>query len=104
MPPEDSQIPYAQTLSMEFDYIAGLEIDNDGNIYVVAPDNPEVRRINTNGETTVVAGTGVQGLSGDGGPATRAQLSHPAGLVVDRDNNLYIADTDNNRVRRVGAD
>lgn len=53
---------------------------------------------------TVVAGTGKCGYSGDGGPATSAMLDNPAGIAFDSNGNLYIADTDNHRIRRVGAD
>lgn len=60
-----------------------------------------MRRIDRHGVITTVAGTGVKGFEGDGGPATRAELDAPAGLVLDGAGNLYIADQGNNRVRRV---
>jgi DNA-binding beta-propeller fold protein YncE len=65
-----------------------------------------IRRVNHEGIIATVAGigagTGAAGFSGDGEPAIRARLAAPAGVAVDRDGNLYIADTGNNRVRRVG--
>ena len=52
---------------------------------------------------TTVAGNGTLGYSGDGGPATEAQLLNPTGVAVDADGNLYIADSENHRIRRVEA-
>ena len=60
-----------------------------------------VIRIERDGKFTVVAGSGVPGYSGDGGPATEAALHHPTGITFDKDDNLYIADFDNNRIRKV---
>jgi RHS repeat-associated protein len=64
-----------------------------------------IRKVAPNGTITTVAGTGVNGFSGDGGPATLARLNQsPEGLAIGRDNTLYVADTFNRRVRRVGTD
>jgi sugar lactone lactonase YvrE len=79
--------------------------DNSGNLYVADTGHHRVRRIAVgSGIITTVAGTGDPGFSGDGGPATQAQLDGPEGLFVDANNNLYISDTGNDRVRRVTAD
>jgi trimeric autotransporter adhesin len=61
----------------------------------------QVFRIDANANLTVIAGTGRPGDTGDGGPATAALLNNPAGLAFDSANNLYIADSGNNRIRRV---
>jgi uncharacterized protein (TIGR03437 family) len=80
-----------------------LDIDNAGNIYFTDSDNHRIRKVAPNGIITTVAGTGTSGFSGDGGPATSAQLSFPIGIAVDSAGNLYIADNANQRVRKVTA-
>jgi streptogramin lyase len=79
----------------------GVRCDRQGNIDVVDTENHAVRRIDagTNVVTTVAGGR--RGAGGDGGPADRAGLDRPHGCVVDADGTLYIADTNNHRVRRV---
>jgi trimeric autotransporter adhesin len=81
----------------------GIAVDASGNIYIAEPGAPDVRRVDGSTWTiTTVAGTpGNIGFSGDGGPATSAQLSAPEGVAVDSGGNLYIADQNNNRVRVV---
>lgn len=76
----------------------------DGSIYVSDLHNYRVRRVHPDGMITTVAGTGTAGFSGDGGPATQAQLSGPHSVAVTPDGTLYIADLANHRVRRVGPD
>jgi DNA-binding beta-propeller fold protein YncE len=76
--------------------------DAAGNIYVADSDNNAVRRIDAgSGVITTVAGTGVEGLSGDGGRATSARLDHPRGVELEGASTLYVADSNNHRVRRV---
>lgn len=81
----------------------GIAASPDGSLYVTAPLN-QVSRIGADGAVTVVAGTGARGFGGDGGQATKAQLSGPVGIALGPDGSLYIADRSNNRVRRVGPD
>jgi uncharacterized protein (TIGR03437 family) len=76
--------------------------DDAGNFYFVS--NNSVLRVDKAGTLTRVAGTSRRGFSGDGGPATQAQLNSPWDLAVDDNGNLFIADTSNNRVRKVTAD
>ena len=79
----------------------GLAVDNNGNVYAADYQNHAVRKINTNGIISTVAGTsGVQGTSGDGGPATSAKLWFPVDVTVDG-YNLYITSPYNNNIRKV---
>jgi hypothetical protein len=79
----------------------GLARDAAGDLYIADGDNNVVRRVSPDGTITTVAGDGKAGFSGDGGPATAAQLDQPLGLAVDSAGNLYISDWDNYRIRRV---
>ena len=80
----------------------GLALDGAGNLYIADTVNGRVRRVDgQTGVITTVAGTGEWGYSGDGGPATEAELNGPVSLAIDATGNLYIADTVNRRVRRV---
>jgi hypothetical protein len=79
----------------------GLAIDGQNRIYVADAGNNAVRRIDTDGTVTTIAGTGTAGFSGDGGPATAARLSAPLRITFDSAGNLLIADSANNRIRKV---
>ena len=78
-----------------------LAIDAVGNLYVADEFNNAIRRINTSGIITTVAGNGVYGYSGDGGLATAARLAYPAGLAIDASGNLFIGDYYNSAIRKV---
>lgn len=78
--------------------------DAFGNLYIADRSNHRVRRIDQDGIITTIAGTGTAGFSGDGGPASAAQLSQPIGLVIDDDGTLYITDNGNRRIRRLDPD
>src|SRR4029077_13342450 len=80
---------------------AGLAFDAAGDVYIADANNQRVRMVTPAGVITTVAGTGVQGFAGDGGPATAARLYYPTGLAVDGHGDLYIADSVNQRVRMV---
>ena len=80
---------------------AGVAVDGSGNLFIADTENNRVRKVTPQGTITTIAGNGKQGFSGDGGPATSAQLGSPRGIAVDASGNLLIADTVNNRVRRV---
>ncbi len=80
----------------------GITVDGGGNIYITEW-NSRVRKINTSGIITTIAGNGTVGFSGDGGPATSAQLSSPSGVAVDLSGNIYIVDNSNNRVRKINT-
>ena len=79
----------------------GMAIDAAGNLYISDAGHGRVRKINTAGIISTVAGNGVPGSGGDGGPATSASLFAPAGVAVDAEGNLYIADPSVGRVRKV---
>lgn len=81
-----------------------LALDDAGNLYIADQGNHRVRKVAPEGKITTVAGTGIGGYSGDGGPAFAAQLNDPTGVTVGKDGNLYIADCSNHRVRRVTPD
>jgi len=80
----------------------GLAVDATGNLFIADFDNSRVRRV-SNGVITTVAGNGTFGFSGDNGLAAAAQLHSPGGVAVDSAGSLYIADTGNNRVRKISA-
>ncbi len=82
----------------------GIAIGPDGSLYIADGGSNRVRRVSPSGIIATVAGSGVEGYSGDGGPATEAQLDYPVAVAVGSDGMLYIADNMNGRVRRVGPD
>ncbi|MEV7139608.1 RICIN domain-containing protein [Streptomyces tauricus] len=82
----------------------GLAMDSTGTLYFSDHNNHRVRKVTTDGRIRTVAGTGTAGSGGDRGPALSAQLDGPREVAVDRVGNLYIADTDNHRIRKVTAD
>ena len=82
----------------------GLALDREGNLYIADAGNNVVRKVATDGRITTVAGNRSLGFAGDGRPAVKAELYLPIGLAVDSHGNLYIADSANNRVRKVDVD
>jgi len=82
-------------------YPSGVAVDAGGNLYIADRYNGRIRKVTPAGVITTVAGNGTFGFSGDNGPATSAGLYLPSGVAVDASGNLYIADTANNRTRKV---
>jgi sugar lactone lactonase YvrE len=83
---------------------SGVALDASGNLYIADGTNARIRKVAAgNGIISTVAGTGSAGFSGDGGPATAAGLSSAARVALDASGNLYIADSFNNRIRKVAA-
>jgi len=82
----------------------GVAVDSAGNVYIAEFLNQRVRKVAPNGSISTVAGTGVAGFSGDGGPATIATLNGPFRVALDKAGNLYISDYGNYRVRKVALD
>src|SRR5581483_741034 len=84
-----------------FDEPMGIALDANGYLYVCDTDNNRIRKIAPDGTVTTIAGVGVPGYGGDGGPATSALLSFPRGIAVDAAFNVYVADTGNNVIRKL---
>src|SRR5439155_24685459 len=76
-------------------------LDPSGNLYIADSGNNRIRKVNPSGAIGTFAGTGNPGFSGDGGQASSAQLTLPRGIAFDNAGNLYIADTNNHRIRKV---
>lgn len=81
----------------------GLAIDIYGNIFVSDMYNQRIRKITSSGIISTIAGNDTSGYSGDGGPATAAELNYPQGLCIDRVGNIYISDQENNVIRKVNT-
>jgi len=80
---------------------AGVAVDTAGNIYIADRSNHVIRKVNTSGVISTVAGNSTGGYSGDGGTAINASLFYPSGVAVDIVGNIYIADWGNQRIRKV---
>src|SRR5829696_4487732 len=78
-----------------------VALDGNGNIYISDTEHHRIRMVNKDGIIHTVAGTGKEGYSGDGGPATKAALNLPIGIALDSEGNLFIACHHNSRVRKV---
>ena len=82
----------------------GIALDSNGdNVYIAEYGNQKIRMISSAGIITTIAGTGTAGSTGDGGPATSALLSSPRGVSVDSNGNVLIADTANNKIRKIST-
>jgi uncharacterized protein (TIGR03437 family) len=90
----------AQATSAELWYPSGVAVDSAGSLFIADFANSRIRKV-SNGVITTVVGNGTAGYSGDGGPATSAELYQPIGVALDSAGNLYIADISNNRIRKV---
>jgi trimeric autotransporter adhesin len=92
-----------QATSAQFNYPYGVNVDSAGNLFIVDTWNNRIRKVSTSGIITTVAGNGSFGYGGDGGPATSAQINSSYGVAVDSAGNLFIADTYNERIRKVST-
>lgn len=86
--------------SAQLDTPSAIAADTNGNLYIADTHNHCIREV-SGGLISTIAGTGMPGFSGDGGPATAAMLALPTALALDKSGNLYIADTDNHRIRKI---
>ena len=82
--------------------VDGIATDPHGNIYISHRSQNRIRKLSPNGTITTIAGNGIAGFSGDGGPALESSLNFPAGLVFDKEN-LYVADRNNHRIRKIDS-
>jgi sugar lactone lactonase YvrE len=90
-------------IEAQFNWPAAIIFDGEGELYVSDMLNHRIRKISRDGRIVSIAGTGRPGFGGDGEAASGAMLDSPAQLAFDRRGNLYVADTNNHRVRRIGA-
>ena len=88
--------------SAQLNHPSAVMLDSSGNLYIADSGNSRIRKI-TAGTITTVTGNGTAGYGGDNGSALTAEINQPTGLALDSSGNLYIADTLNNRVRKVAA-
>ncbi len=91
----------ATSAQLTFPY--GVTTDEQGNVYIADSYNHRIRKVDSAGIITTFAGTGEKGYAGDGGPATGAKLNWPTGVAVDDNGNVYIADRNNERIRKVDS-
>ncbi len=89
--------------SASLNHPGGIAVDAAGNLYINDENNFVIRKVNTNRVINTIAGNGKAGYSGDGGPATKAQIAGALGIAVDAAGNLYIADTGNCVIRKVNT-
>jgi uncharacterized protein (TIGR03437 family) len=86
--------------TVQFNSPYGVRVDSNGNVYIADLLNHVIREV-SGGKISTICGNDIYGFSGDGGPASSAQLNQPFGLAIDSNNNLYVSDSQNNRVRKI---
>jgi uncharacterized protein (TIGR03437 family) len=95
--------PGTQATSIRLGQPSSVAVDTLGNVYLSDTSTNRIRRVSPDGTMVTIAGADEAGLRGDDGPASRAILNNPTGIAIDTENNLYIADTGNNRIRKINA-
>jgi trimeric autotransporter adhesin len=90
-----------QATAAEINAPNGVYVDASGNVYIGDSQNNRIRIVNTSGIINTIAGNGAGSYSGDGGPATAAEIDYPYGVAVDPSGNIYLADYSNNRIRYI---
>ncbi len=81
-----------------------LVVDSKGNIFIADTGNNRIRKVSPDGIITTIAGTGEMGFSGDGGPAVEARFAYPVAIAIDDQGNVYVADFNNHRIRKISTD
>ena len=99
--PVDAKTGSGKATETEISLVDGITMDEEGNVYIAMREHNIISRIDTKGMMTRYAGSGESGFSGDGGPAIKANFKTPAGLAFDPKGNLYIADRENHRIRKI---
>jgi len=94
----------AEATKAFLNFPTGIAVDSAGVIYIADTYNHVIRTVTTDGKIHTYAGDNTAGSTGDGGKATAARLRYPTGLALDSAGNLYIADSNNHRIRKVGKD
>ncbi len=79
----------------------GIFMDTSGNLYIANTYKHNILKVDTYGVVSIIAGTGSSGSTGDGGPATSARLNAPRGVYMDASGEIYIADTNNHKIRKI---
>jgi trimeric autotransporter adhesin len=90
-------------ISAQLNEPADIAFDAEGNLYIADEANYRIRKIDTSGIITTIAGNGTAGYSGDNGPSTLAQLHIPYGIICDAAGNVYFSDTHNNVIRKIST-
>ena len=93
----DGGLALKARLSLPF----GVSVGRDGTVFIADTGNNRLREITSSGRILALAGTGHPGLTGDGGPARQAEFSGPTALTLDASGDLFVADTDNHRIREL---
>jgi len=89
--------------SAELEFPTDVAIDASGNMYISDMNNNRIRKVNSSGIITTIAGTGIEGFSGDGGPAISAELNNPSRIELDNKGNMYITDGGNSVIRKINS-
>ncbi len=93
--------PGSQATSIRLGSPTSVALDSFGNLYFSDTAANRIRRVAPDGTIITIAGADAAGLQGDDGPASRALLNNPTGIAIDSENSLYVADTGNNRIRKI---
>lgn len=91
----------SSAISAQFNFPTGLVFDPSGNLFILDKNNQRIRKINTSGVISTIAGTGIGGYSGDGGIATLANINNPNDIALDLIGNIYFSDQSNQRIRKI---
>ena len=95
--------PVATAAQLSSPWSVSVAVAQDGSLYIADLGNNRIRKVTTSGVISTIAGDGTRAFTGDGGPAATAELNQPTAIAIDPAGNLYIADSENNRVREISA-